>query len=360
MADNVAAGGNGAAALDWLESEECLQDAYKLRREARDNAAQAQAGVASLRKQAQSLLNMGMGEADLKSAFAVRTSAAHAARGTAQEAWNEVKELANAQAWEKAWALGNQAYAYAVQVSVGAASAGVAGAMSAADFRRWMRAKVQLVRKVRGRICAQRGTSLWHRNEWLALKRLVRLLQVAKRRACVAETMPWVRALDAAQAAAQCSVSDFERLALEFGHARVLHNAVGIVATSKGEKAKVVAGLRDTRYADHDSTYAQAYRHDETGKVELAPFPARPAVAYRKRRVAGLVSGEYVPQMARVDEFCQVQAALATMNARKASNPVDTIARQKANLAKVERTKLILEWQDGLDVSGITLYVCQL
>ena len=85
-----------------------------------------------------------------------------------------------------------------------------------------------------------------------------------------------------------CSLGNVEELRVAFGRARVLHNAVGSVATNKGEKAKgKIYYEHDLHpYADQGHTMAQAYVHDETGQRMLAPFPKRPVVAIRgsKRR----------------------------------------------------------------------------
>ena len=85
-----------------------------------------------------------------------------------------------------------------------------------------------------------------------------------------------------------CSLGNVEELRVAFGRARVLHNAVGSIATSKEEKAKgKLQYPHDLHpFADHGHTMAQAYVHDETGARLIAPFPKRPVVAIRgsKRR----------------------------------------------------------------------------
>lgn len=102
----------------------------------------------------------------------------------------------------------------------------------------------------------------------------------------------WIRkqkALGVVQGLPVCSLGNVESLKESFGRARVLHNAVGNIATSKGEKAKAkVYYEHDLHpFSDHGHTMAQAYVHDETGQRMLAPFPKRPVVAIRgsKRRV---------------------------------------------------------------------------
>ena len=101
----------------------------------------------------------------------------------------------------------------------------------------------------------------------------------------------WIREqkrLGIVQGLPACSLGNVEELRVAFGRARVLHNAVGNIATSKGEKAKAKAPYpADAHpYADTDSTLMQAYVHDETGVRLIAPFPKRPVVAIRgsKRR----------------------------------------------------------------------------
>ena len=104
----------------------------------------------------------------------------------------------------------------------------------------------------------------------------------------------WIReqkGLGIVQGLPACSLGNVESLKEAYGRARVLHNAVGSVATSKGEKAKgKLFYPHDLHpYADRDSTMAQAYVHDETGARVIAPFPKRPVVAIRgSKRRAGL------------------------------------------------------------------------
>ncbi len=87
-----------------------------------------------------------------------------------------------------------------------------------------------------------------------------------------------------------CQLGGYESLAAMFSHAYVMHSSVGSIATSKGEKAKHKAYYDASLhpYADHDSTLAQAYCHDETGRAVIAPFPKRPTIAKRnsKRRAS--------------------------------------------------------------------------
>lgn len=87
-----------------------------------------------------------------------------------------------------------------------------------------------------------------------------------------------------------CNLGGYESLAAMFGHAYVMHNSVGSIATSKGEKEKAKAQYdADLHpYADHDSTLMQAYCHDETGMAVIAPFPKRPVVSVKnsKRRAS--------------------------------------------------------------------------
>lgn len=101
----------------------------------------------------------------------------------------------------------------------------------------------------------------------------------------------WIReqkGLGIVQGLPACSLGNVESLKEAYGRARVLHNAVGNIATSKGEKAKAkVYYEHDLHpFADRDSTMVQAYVHDETGARVIAPFPKRPVVAIRgsKRR----------------------------------------------------------------------------
>ena len=96
----------------------------------------------------------------------------------------------------------------------------------------------------------------------------------------------WIReqkGLGIVQGLPNCSLGNVESLKEAYGRARVLHNAVGSVATSKGEKAKGKLHYpHDLHpYADHGHTMAQAYVHDETGARVIAPFPKRPMVAIR-------------------------------------------------------------------------------
>lgn len=104
----------------------------------------------------------------------------------------------------------------------------------------------------------------------------------------------WIReqnGLGIVQGLPGCSLGNVESLKEAFGRARVLHNAVGSVATNKGEKAKAkVYYEHDLHpFADRDSTMAQAYVHDETGARVIAPFPKRPVVAIRgSKKRAGL------------------------------------------------------------------------
>ena len=94
-----------------------------------------------------------------------------------------------------------------------------------------------------------------------------------------------------AQGLPACSLGNVESLKEAYGRARVLHNAVGSVATNKGEKAKGKLHYpHDLHpFADHDSTMAQAYVHDENGARVIAPFPKRPVVAIRgSKKRAGL------------------------------------------------------------------------
>ena len=86
-------------------------------------------------------------------------------------------------------------------------------------------------------------------------------------------------------------LGNVEELRVAFGRARVLHNAVGSVATNKGEKAKAkVYYEHDLHpFADHGHTMAQAYVHDENGVRVIAPFPKRPVVAIKgSKKRAGL------------------------------------------------------------------------
>lgn len=80
-----------------------------------------------------------------------------------------------------------------------------------------------------------------------------------------------------------CSLGNVEELRAAYGRARVLHNAVGSVATSNGEKAKAKAGYEHDLhpFADHGHTVAQAYVHDDSGVRMLAPFPKRPVIAIK-------------------------------------------------------------------------------
>lgn len=91
-----------------------------------------------------------------------------------------------------------------------------------------------------------------------------------------------------AQGLPTCSLGNVEELRAAYGRARVLHNAIGSVATSNGEKAKAKAHYEHELhpFADAGHTMAQAYVHDETGQRMIAPFPKRPVVAIRgsKRR----------------------------------------------------------------------------
>lgn len=104
----------------------------------------------------------------------------------------------------------------------------------------------------------------------------------------------WIReqkGLGIVQGLPSCSLGNLESLKEAYGRARVLHNAVGSVATSKGEKAKgKLQYPHDLHpFADGDFTVAQAYVHDETGARVIAPFPKRPVVAIRgSKRRAGL------------------------------------------------------------------------
>lgn len=104
----------------------------------------------------------------------------------------------------------------------------------------------------------------------------------------------WVREqkrLGIVQGLPACSLGNVEELRAAYGRARVLHNAVGSVATSNGEKAKAKAHYEHELhpFADHGHTMAQAYVHDETGQRMIAPFPKRPVVAIRgSKRRAGL------------------------------------------------------------------------
>ena len=104
----------------------------------------------------------------------------------------------------------------------------------------------------------------------------------------------WIReqkGLGIVQGLPSCSLGNVESLKEAYGRARVLHNAVGSVATNKGEKAKAkVYYEHDLHpFADHGHTMAQAYVHDETGARVIAPFPKRPVVAIRgSKKRAGL------------------------------------------------------------------------
>lgn len=104
----------------------------------------------------------------------------------------------------------------------------------------------------------------------------------------------WIREqkeLGIVQGLPGCSLGNVEELRIAFGRARVLHNAVGSVATNKGEKAKAkVYYEHDLHpFADHGHTMAQAYVHDDTGARVIAPFPKRPVVSIRgSKRRAGL------------------------------------------------------------------------
>ena len=101
----------------------------------------------------------------------------------------------------------------------------------------------------------------------------------------------WIREqkrLGIVQGLPACSLGNVEELRVAFGRARVLHNAVGSVATNKGEQAKgKLQYPHDLHpFADHGHTMAQAYVHDETGVRLIAPFPKRPVVSVKnsKRR----------------------------------------------------------------------------
>ena len=87
-----------------------------------------------------------------------------------------------------------------------------------------------------------------------------------------------------------CQLGGYAELEKLYGHAYVMHNSVGSIATSKGEKAKAKAPYDASLhpYHDEDSTLAQAYAHDETGRAVIAPFPKRPTIAKRnsKRRAS--------------------------------------------------------------------------
>ena len=77
-----------------------------------------------------------------------------------------------------------------------------------------------------------------------------------------------------------CQLGQGESLQAMYGHAYVMHASLGSEAISQGEKAKVkVAYPHDAHpYADQDSTIAQSYVHDDTGRAVIAAFPKRPVI----------------------------------------------------------------------------------
>ena len=94
-----------------------------------------------------------------------------------------------------------------------------------------------------------------------------------------------------------CSLGDVEELKQLYGRARVVHNVLGSAAISKSEKAKskIYYDSNKHPYADHDSTLAQAYVHDENGTRVIAPFPKRPKIAIKgSKRRAPLAALEIV------------------------------------------------------------------
>lgn len=82
-----------------------------------------------------------------------------------------------------------------------------------------------------------------------------------------------------AQGLPACSLGNVESLKDAFGHARVLHNAIGSVATGQREKAKA-----KVYYPDEKHPYSAAGEGSSEG---VKPFTNNPVVAYRKRRGIG-------------------------------------------------------------------------
>ena len=151
---------------------------------------------------------------------------------------------------------------------------------------------------------------------------------------------------------AACPMGGSEALAAIYGRAHVIHAALVSVATSKAEKAKQLAGHYESAYADHDSSIAQAYVHDETGKRLLAPFPKRPVVSVKnskkRARVEGLPDMPVVPivqcsnRPANTPAYDEVQAALSAMNSRKVESFHSRLATLQAEQLADDKYKRLI------------------
>ena len=187
-------------------------------------------------------------------------------------------------------------YCRAISVSVGRDSLGT--------LKRWLTTQYALLNKLTNAATLAREVEAGKVSSLgapvlLAMRRAeLAHLDVVEARASMKECTPvdhelwaWVskaKKEGASLSTGVCQLGQHESLAAMFGHAYVMHNSVGSIATSKGEKAKGKAPYAQELhpYHDEDSTLMQAYCHDETGAKVIAAFPKRPVVSVRnsKRR----------------------------------------------------------------------------
>ena len=188
-------------------------------------------------------------------------------------------------------------YCKAVEVSIGKRSIG--------NLKRWLVTQYALLDKLANaatlasEVQAGNVSSVGAPMLLAMRKAEIAHLDVVEARASIMECTPvdhalwaWVsraRKEGANLSTGVCQLGQHEELAAMFSHAYVMHNSVGSIATSKGEKAKAKAPYDASLhpYADTDSTLMQAYCHDETGAKVIAAFPKRPVVSVKnsKRRV---------------------------------------------------------------------------
>ena len=222
---------------------------------------------------------------------------------------NRLEAMANSEAHKSALIQGlhyvdaanaamHKRYCRAVEVSIGKRSIGT--------LKRWLTTQYALLNKLTNaatlasEVQAGNVSSVGAPMLLAMRKAEIAHLDIVEARASMKECTPVDHALwawvsrakreGASLSTGVCQLGQHESLAALYGHAYVMHSSVGSIATSKGEKAKAKAPYDASLhpFADHDSTLAQAYCHDETGAKVIAAFPKRPTIAKKnsKRRAS--------------------------------------------------------------------------
>ena len=294
-----------------LESEGGLDEAYQCLQAAADSRASA---IEAMQEAKRSLARANAcvawlearGESEAAAAMSLANAVAYQPLINAEE--REAKSAAIFAAWLQGCVYAEDAaantlalYCMAVAVSVG--KGGVQDVPTAGQLRKRLKARYALLQRLQAGIDADLAESrhgLHSENVAAyssALASQLAALPTVERRATmqeslVADAATWqaTQALIAAGAlhpSAWRSISvsgNPDALAAAFKHAYVQHNARGTVGTNKEEReADTVRRFKaQTKHllpmADHDSTAAQAYVHDDTGARLIAPFPRRPQV----------------------------------------------------------------------------------